>query len=130
MGPDYQSRFAAQSSPFHRDSRSQLQMDLADAASEALGSKVADYVYSACKAREVTTPGDTATKAILANFMLGVPAQNTLGVGPILNAGWAAFKNTDFMKGYTDDSRKSAVNELVLKSIEVFEIERITSSGT
>ncbi|ANT49202.1 hypothetical protein A6B35_04250 [Mesorhizobium amorphae CCNWGS0123] len=59
-------------------------------------------------------------------FLLGVPAEQTAGFGAILNAGWSAFKNASFMPKNNDADRIAAINELVLKSIEVFEIERMT----
>jgi hypothetical protein len=90
---------------------------------------IADHVAALCGARGVRPPKDSETTKILDNFLIGVPAQGTAGLGPILNAGWSAFKNKDFMRGQTGAERMKTINELVLKSVEVYEIERMTKHG-
>ncbi|RWM32443.1 hypothetical protein [Mesorhizobium sp.] len=126
---DFQSRFERQVSPFRSDSNAQLQMDLADVASSALIYTIADRVFNTCKHRGILPPSDIETGAVLEMFLMGVPAEQTAGFGAILNAGWSAFKSPIFMAGANDQSRMAAINELVLKSVEVFEIERMTERG-
>ncbi|GLR40739.1 hypothetical protein [Mesorhizobium amorphae] len=123
---DFHSRFENQTNPFRSDSNDQLQMDLADEASSALVSSIADHVFNTCRGRGILPPSGDETNAILEMFLLGVPAEQTAGFGAILNAGWSAFKNASFMPKNNDADRIAAINELVLKSIEVFEIERMT----
>lgn len=129
VGVDFVSRFERQISPFRADSNDQLQMDLADVASYALTSSIADHVFNTCTNRGIQPPSDAATKSIQEMFLLGVPAEQTAGFGAILNAGWSAFKDATFMRGVSDAVRMAAINELVLKSVEVFEIERMTKGG-
>jgi hypothetical protein len=126
----YQPHFAPQSSPFALTRSSHFQMILADAGSRSLVASIADHVAALCRARGVRPPEDSETTKILDNFLIGVPAEGTAGLGPILNAGWAAFKDNDFMQGQPDAERMKTINELVLKSVEVYEIERMTKHGS
>jgi hypothetical protein len=90
---------------------------------------VAERVGQICKSRGVPPPDVSETATILDHFIKGVPAQGTTGLGPILNAGWSAFKSNDFMREYSDEDRLRTINELILKSVEVYEIERMTRHG-
>lgn len=126
----YKTRFAAQNSPFHPERNQNFQMILADCASETLVTPVADHVARLCANRGVSPPDAQETEDILCNFLSGVPAEHTTGLGAILNAGWSAFKDPNFMAGDLDQDRIKTINELVLKSIEVHEIERITYHGS
>ena len=127
---NYRTLFASQNSPFHPKRNDHLQMTLADSASTSLVTSVADRVASLCNGRVVRPPDNKETIQILENFILGVPAEHTSGLGAILNAGWSAFKSGDFMKQYSDAERMKTINELILKSIEVYEIERMTDYGS
>lgn len=126
---NYKALFTQQSSPFHPKRNQHLQMMLADAASDTLVTSVADHVALLCESRGVQPPEIPETKIILDNFLIGVPAERTTGLGPILNAGWSAFKSAQFMAGCSDTDRMKTINELILKSIEVYEVERMTSYG-
>jgi hypothetical protein len=125
----YKTLFAPQNTPFHPDRNAHFQMRLADAASETIVQSIADYVARLCTNRGVQPPENTETQDILENFLKGVPAEDTKGLGPILNAGWAAFKSEQFMATYTDSERMKTIHELILKSVEVYEIERMTNHG-
>jgi hypothetical protein len=126
----YKSLFATQTSPFNSRRNAHFQMTLADTAGEALVTLVADHVAMLCASRGVFPPDTMGTEKILNNFLMGVPAERTTGLGSILNAGWSTFKNTHFMERGSDADRLKPINELVLKSIEVYEIERMTSHGS
>jgi hypothetical protein len=125
----YGASFSQQDSPFDSQSNAHFQMILADAASATLVTSIADHVARLCASRGVTPPEISETAQILDNFLLGVPAERTSGLGPILNAGWSAFKNQQFMAKNSDAERLKTINELILKSVEVYEIERMTSYG-
>jgi hypothetical protein len=127
---NYKNRFTHQSSPFHPKRNAHFQMILADAASETLVNSVADHVADLCGKRSVLPPDTSETKKILENFLQSVPAERTTGLGPILNAGWSAFKDPQFMDEYSDLDRMKTINELILKSVEIYEIERMTGHGS
>lgn len=125
----YKTLFASQDSPFDPKRNEHFQMILADDASDSLVISVADHVARLCASRGVHPPEVTETKQSLNNFLMGVPAEHTTGLGPILNAGWSAFKNQEFMPGYSDPNRIKTISELILKSVEIYEIERMTDHG-
>jgi hypothetical protein len=127
---DFSNRFEQELSPFRPNSKNRLQMDLADEASSILLPDIVDSVLDTCKNRGVLPPSKMETDGILEKFLLGVPAEQTSGLGVILNAGWIAFKSEAFMELASDSVRMAAINELVLKSVEVFEIERMTTRGS
>lgn len=128
--PNFDASFASQANPFHGLSNSHFQMELADFASNNLVPSIATHVKSAFIARSIRPPSDKETSAIVLNFKDGVPAENTTGIGAIINAGWSVFRDQTFMPKNTDPERMKTINELVLKSVEVFEIERMTRRDT
>jgi hypothetical protein len=125
----YKGTFAQQDSPFHAKRNQHFQMMLADTARNTLVTSVADHVAQLCGNRGVQPPDNKETKKILRNFVMEVPAEGTTGLGPILNAGWQAFKDRHFMTGYSDADKMKMINELILKSIEIYEVERMTNHG-
>ncbi|MGE0459066.1 MAG: hypothetical protein AB7O56_12790, partial [Bauldia sp.] len=125
----FESLFFKEASPFNPRTKSSFQVTLADTATKQLVSEVATYVAALGNKRGIRPPDQGETLTIMKDFSTGVPAQNTTGVGAILNAGWAAFKDSRFMGSSPDSDRMNTINELVLKSVEVFEIERMTRRG-
>ncbi len=63
---------------------------------------------------------------ILSRFRLGVPAENTKGLPDILNAAWVASKLPEFQSSDHDSNRKKTrfLNDLVMKNIQIYEIEQ------
>ena len=62
------------------------------------------------------------------DFRLFVPARRPQSLADILNAGWRSFLDVGGWPGadnVKDEDRRGLLNELVLKSIEVFEINHI-----
>lgn len=129
IAASYKIKFVPQNSPFNPQRNAHLQMILADAGSDALVASIANHVSHLCANRGVTAPEADETTHILDHFLAGVPAEGTSGLGAILNAGWSAFKSDHFMAKSPDQERMKTINELVLKSVEVYEIERMTAYG-
>jgi len=125
----FDSLFAPQINPFHPSSEGYFQLELADHASAALTTSIANRVATLFADRQIHPPDDQETAAIVAKFLEGVPGEHTAGLGPILNAGWSSSKNDKFMPKSSNVERLKTINELVLKSVEVFEIERMTTRG-
>jgi hypothetical protein len=67
---------------------------------------------------------------ILARFGLVVPAEKCSGLPDILNAAWRAFNDTAFWQNNPQIAAKKdgVLKELVLKNIELFEIEQIVGA--
>ena len=64
---------------------------------------------------------------IYARFTLVVPAEKCLCLADILNAAWKAFRDNIFWQGdpQIGDKKDEILKELVLKNIELFEIQEI-----
>ena len=64
---------------------------------------------------------------IYVRFKLVVPAEKCLCLADILNAAWKAFRDTTFWQGdpQIGDKKDEVLKELVLKNIELFEIQEI-----
>jgi len=64
---------------------------------------------------------------IYARFKLVVPAEKCLCLADILNAAWKAFRDNTFWQGdpQIGDKKDEILKELVLKNIELFEIQEI-----
>lgn len=66
-------------------------------------------------------------KRILRRFELGVPAHGTKGLIDIVNAAWRALEDPDFWKNKEKrlfDDKERNLREIMLKNIELFEIEQ------
>lgn len=64
---------------------------------------------------------------IFRRFELVVPAEGCLGLPDILNAAWRAYRDPSFWMGnaQVEQKKDETLKELVLKNIEIFEIEQI-----
>jgi hypothetical protein len=67
---------------------------------------------------------------IYARFKMVVPAERCLCLADILNAAWRAFRDSTFWQGdpQIGDKKDDILKELVLKNIELFEIQQILES--
>jgi hypothetical protein len=75
----------------------------------------------------IDLPSSTECQRILARFRAVVPAERCHGLSEILNAAWLAYEDPSLWSTIPQVSRSRDRNlrELVLKNIEVFEIEQI-----
>ena len=67
------------------------------------------------------------SERINARFKLVVPAKNCKGLAEILNAAWTAYNDEHLWDSIPQvaENRETILKELVLKNIEIFEVERI-----
>jgi hypothetical protein len=129
---NFEEQFAAQKSPFEdadekffdRDTE-MFELELADEVARAMANEIADRVFTLCRDRGLAPPDSESAEDIKEHFLKGVPAEKTAGLGQIANAGWLTYEDANFMAGEPNQQRMAALNELVLKSIEIYEIERI-----
>lgn len=123
-------KFEEQQNPFEKQAEAdRFALDLADAVTRELAPAMADRVHSLCSSVIAYAPQEMVEQ-VSASFMLGIPAERADGLDSILNAGWITFKNPDFMTGEADETRMAALNELIFKSIEILEIEKIMGHAT
>lgn len=116
-------RFSEQKSPYEDWEEEALHLRLADEVASLLADSLADHVFDLCSQQGLKPPDDAGASKVAKDFLAGIPAERTSGLGMILNAGWLVFQSPEFMKDDPDPKRIAALNELVLKSIEIFEVE-------
>lgn len=107
---------------------------LLSVADQAVGNAVAHIVGQANQVvanSGLPAPTDAEAARILAKFDLVVPAEKCAGLPDILNAAWRAFNDPAFWQNNPQISSKKdeVLKELVLKNIELFEIERIIGAA-
>ena len=86
--------------------------------------KVGDFV----DASEVQAPASDEVERIYARLEQVVPAEHCKTLADILNASWRAFENPQLWESMREvfTNKDSVLQELVLKNIELFEIEHLT----
>ena len=79
----------------------------------------------------ISRPSDEGSKKIYKRFKLVVPAQNCKSLSEILNAAWQAYGNPDLWKEIPNvvEHKDQILKDLVLKNIEIFEVEQILKGG-
>jgi hypothetical protein len=89
--------------------------------------RLLDCAKTAIDESGIDLPSDEEATRIGLRLRLVVPAQDIRGLPDLLNAAWAAFEDADLWKEAANlaGSRDRILRELVLKNIEVFEIEQI-----
>ena len=125
---DYEGRFDAERSPFYSGQFSQLLLEVADAVTENLFPRICDEVIDFFKSKSVPMRDEKEWKPICDAFRNYVPAQDATDLSQIMNAAWDVYLDETYMKELEAGGRRrvTMLNELVLKSIEVLEMNRIS----
>ena len=128
--PNYVERFENLTIPKLPTSDS-YQSDLADGTLSNFISDLIALADSDLLAASVKKPSPTEALRILKRFELVVPPEKVISVADLVNAGWDAYESQSFWGADTDlKSRKASVlKELILKGIEIFEIEEIVKEN-
>jgi hypothetical protein len=105
-----------------------FRVSLADQALDKMVKEIIDTADSSVKTAGVPSASSEEVDRIYKSFLRVVPAQESRTLADILNAGWQAFHDRDLWSSFPQiANRKNGVlKELVLKTIEVFEIEHLT----
>jgi hypothetical protein len=127
-GRRFAEKFAEQESPFEEGTADRFAIDLADAVAGDLVPNVSDMVIEACQST-IAFASVGAVDAVVKRFLEGVPAEQTGSLDAILNGGWSTFKSGEFMPAEPGEVRIAVLNELILKTIEILEIEKIMSNA-
>jgi len=116
------------SPPFVEESdKSQFQLKLAD---EALSRHVNDLMDRADQyvaEKDIALPNKSVVSKIRKKFDLTIPAEDSQELGNILNAGWMAYLDDRLWSNYPhipSDVRKDRLRELILKNIEILDLEQ------
>ena len=127
--PKFSEKFAEQENPFLDETETdRFALDLADAVTLELVPKISDEVISLCE-RTIKFAPQEEVDSVAKKFKEGVPADKPGNLDAILNAAWITFKDKNFLPNAADENRIAVLNELILKTIEIFEIEKILSDA-
>ncbi len=125
----FEDRFAVQKCPFEASEPAYFHLSLSDDTSSRLANEAADLAFKLCNQGGLVTPKSADATRILKEFESGVPAEKVGSLGAILNAARRAFKSQTFLPGVSDHKRMAYLNELILKSIEILEMEGFISNA-
>lgn len=108
------------------DSEKKFWLELADQAVKSIVPELIKDADSIVKKSKLIGFSENKINGILARFKMIVPAQNSESLQNILIAGWRAFHDAELWKDVSKiTDRDSTLKELILKTIEVFEIEHL-----
>jgi hypothetical protein len=106
-------------------------LSLADAASNGLADDLINEAKSVLSAANVPLLSSDEKKRILECYKFVVPAVRVPSLSTILNAAWDVYHDRNFWEHMPQiESRRRALKEVVLKNIEVLEIEQILEDKT
>ena len=126
---DYIKRF--DDSPGISDPAEDFILRGSDAATRESVGNVLEFVEKICQEPNFPTLSTAKELDCLTRFKRGMPAEGADYIGDIVNAGWAAYRDeTAFSTDVIGDRRRiDVLNEFVLKTIEVTEIETLMSES-
>ncbi|MEW6364961.1 MAG: hypothetical protein AB1714_10015 [Acidobacteriota bacterium] len=104
---------------------SQFLLSVADEARDILEPRLIERAADLVAASSVQLSSEEETNRILERFKLVAPAEHCRGLADIFNAGWLVAEDPGFWKELpvVHERRDEILKELVLKNIEVFEVE-------
>ena len=120
-----------QDSPEPGDEEQKYLSALADTASQRLCTTLISETEKLLNSSKAPQLQPTIRDAIIGEFGIGVPAFKAQSITNVLNAGWTVYDNPTFWPPVTDKkTRKKILNNLVIKNIELLEIEdRMTNAA-
>jgi hypothetical protein len=125
----FELRFSEQSLAADQSDQTRISLRLADEASSKLADQAAKRAFFLCRKRGLRPPSWNDAKRISKTFESGMPAEDTTGLGAVLNGSWLAFKSERFLPGQDDQKRIAYLNELTMKSIEILELKGLISNA-
>jgi hypothetical protein len=124
--PAYETLFEDRPEPSLAEA-DRLQLSLADQTLEELIEDLIIRADQAVTSSEVSLPSEEETARVYGRFEHLVPCENVKTLADIISAAWRAYEKPDLWIGAAQPSLNKDVvlRELVLKNVEVFEIEQI-----
>jgi hypothetical protein len=126
MDKEYYELFTVESQAAGFDDKAQLQLQLADLAVESIIGKLTLNAKEILDELHFSPPDPSNVQSIMARFRLRTPAIHANNIGNILAAGWQAYHDPGLWNKSmsADDARRTErLKEIVLKSIEILDIE-------
>ena len=129
MPDNYASLFQNTASLPPNEEHKKFLLSLADAASIGLAADLMDKAKSILSLANVPLMSSGEKDRILERFKFVVPAVGVKSLSDILNAAWDVYHDKSFWNHLSQiQDRERALKEVVLKNIEVLEIESILES--
>ncbi len=102
-------------------------LQVADNVLDVLVAELAEMADKAVPDTGVRRPDESEAQRIYSRFKLVVPANGCKSLADILNAAWIASRDADFWADIPQiaPNKATILPELVLKTIEIFEVEQI-----
>ena len=124
---DYREWFVDQEEP-SKGQKDCFLLSLADSAALTLVPEVVAKSASLAEAADAPILDGDIVKRCLSSFRFFTPATGAKSLANILDAGWRVYRDPAFWESasHVPEDRVTVINELVLKSIEVLEIENRT----
>jgi hypothetical protein len=122
----YRDRFNP-SAPLALPPAETMQLEIADAARQRLVKDLIDEAQQVFTASGVTPGTDGERDLIYERYKLVVPREKCKCIADILNAAWKAYRDDSLWQDNPQIAKKKdlVLKELVLKNLELFEIEQI-----
>jgi len=124
---DYADLFQDQSEPAASEREKRFFSEIADPASASVVSALIEDAREIVNVSLITAVTKEEKKIVLESFKFVVPAKNAR-LSSIVNAAWDVYHDDKFWPEIPTELKNATLKELTLKSIEVLEIELITSS--
>ncbi len=108
-------------------------MEISDAVLSKMLQKILSNVRDRIPEIAAAEPsGSAAENRVFERFKLIVPAENSGGLAPIINAGWRAFLDDDLWKDSAHIYRfkTEILRDLIMKNIEILEVEQIAEGAS
>src|SRR5262249_28944395 len=123
----YESLFEDDPPPSFSAPADEFRSSIADAAAQGMVEDLIQEAHRIVESSKIPLPSPREAEEVAARLSLLVPAENSKCLADILNAAWRLYERADLWIEFFDDRRKvdRTLKELVLKNIEVFEIEKI-----
>lgn len=122
----YSDLFQDRGEPLAKEEQKKFLLSLADAASGGTAAELMDESRSILEGARVPLCSPDERARILKRFRFVVPAVAVRSLSDLLNAAWDAYHDKDFWSHMPQiQDRGRALKEVVLKNIEVLEIESI-----
>ncbi len=127
---DYEGSFEDMSQP-DLTSAEEFQLEIADTARRNLVAALISYAGEEVARANLPLADNAKVNQIRDRLKLAVPAEKAASLTDILNAAWVVFEDSTLWADAPAllNDRDHVVKELVLKSLEVFEIEQIQGGG-
>ena len=120
----YADLFEDDEDPDYHDS-AKYNLMLADSSLAGMVEELGIKVQELLPAGRIPVPSDAEAQRILGRLKYVVPVESALSIADIINAAWRAFQDPDLWNGMPEvlKKRDHALKEIILKNIELFEIE-------